>query len=24
MLAGVAAGERDAADRRFPKKRDYI
>ena len=24
MLAGVAAGGRDAADRRFPKKRDYI
>jgi hypothetical protein len=24
MLAGVAAGGRDAVDRRFPKKRDYI
>jgi hypothetical protein len=24
MLAGVAAGGRDATDRRFPKKRDYI
>jgi len=23
-LAGVAAGGRDAADRRFPKIRDYI